>query len=132
LIWSRKFFDGRVRTERRKGARVGRSVTAVLRQRWWRPDTLYAAARFPYNPCTLSDHLHASEEGSGTEQYSIAVITVEEAAFPELRRALGSTNPIESCLSTVERVARNVKRWQRVARVKDALFESGLILSMTP
>ncbi len=29
-----------------------------------------------------------------------------------LRRTLASTNPIESCLSTVERVARNVKRWQ--------------------
>ena len=28
-----------------------------------------------------------------------------------LRRTLASTNPVESCLSTVERVARNVKRW---------------------
>jgi hypothetical protein len=28
-----------------------------------------------------------------------------------LRRTLASTNAIESCLSTVERVARNVKRW---------------------
>src|SRR6266446_2242270 len=28
-----------------------------------------------------------------------------------LRRKLATTNPIESCLSTVERVARNVKRW---------------------
>ena len=28
-----------------------------------------------------------------------------------LRRTLASTNPIESCLSTVERVAHNVKRW---------------------
>ena len=31
---------------------------------------------------------------------------------PLLRRTLVSTNPIESCLSTVERVARNVKRWR--------------------
>jgi transposase-like protein len=30
-----------------------------------------------------------------------------------LRRTLTSTNPIESCLSTVERVARNVKRWRQ-------------------
>lgn len=30
-----------------------------------------------------------------------------------LRRTLASTNPIESCLSTVERVARNVKRWRQ-------------------
>lgn len=29
-----------------------------------------------------------------------------------LRRTLASTNPIESCLSTVERVARHVKRWR--------------------
>ena len=29
-----------------------------------------------------------------------------------LRRKLSTTNPIESCLSTVQRVARNVKRWQ--------------------
>ena len=29
-----------------------------------------------------------------------------------LRRTLASTNPIESCLSTVERVAHNVKRWR--------------------
>lgn len=28
-----------------------------------------------------------------------------------LRRSLATSNPIESCLSTVERVARNVKRW---------------------
>ncbi len=28
-----------------------------------------------------------------------------------LRRSLATTNPIESWLSTVERVARNVKRW---------------------
>jgi putative transposase len=29
-----------------------------------------------------------------------------------LRRTLATTNPIESCLSTVGRVARNVKRWR--------------------
>jgi transposase-like protein len=29
-----------------------------------------------------------------------------------LRRKLATTNPIESCLSTVQRVARNVKRWR--------------------
>jgi putative transposase len=31
---------------------------------------------------------------------------------PLLRRSLSSTNLIESCLSTVRHVARNVKRWQ--------------------
>lgn len=30
-----------------------------------------------------------------------------------LRRSLSTTNAIESCLSTVQRVARNVKRWQK-------------------
>ena len=29
-----------------------------------------------------------------------------------LRRTLSATNPIELCLSTVERMARNVKRWR--------------------
>jgi putative transposase len=29
-----------------------------------------------------------------------------------LRRKLATTNPIESCLATVQRVARNVKRWR--------------------
>jgi putative transposase len=29
-----------------------------------------------------------------------------------LRRKLATTNPIESCLSTVQRVSRNVKRWR--------------------
>ena len=33
-----------------------------------------------------------------------------------LRRTLASTNAIESCLSTVERVARNVKRWREGAQ----------------
>jgi len=31
---------------------------------------------------------------------------------PLLRRSLSSTNLIESCLSTVRHVTRNVKRWQ--------------------
>ena len=29
-----------------------------------------------------------------------------------LRRKLAATNPIESCLSTLQRVARNAKRWR--------------------
>jgi transposase-like protein len=33
-----------------------------------------------------------------------------------LRRTLASTNPIQSCLSTVEKVARNVKRWHEGAQ----------------
>ena len=34
------------------------------------------------------------------------------ASLAVLRRKLATTNPIESCLSTVQRVARNVKRWR--------------------
>jgi hypothetical protein len=34
------------------------------------------------------------------------------SARPWLHRTLVSTSPIESCLSTVEQVARNVKRWR--------------------
>jgi putative transposase len=33
-----------------------------------------------------------------------------------LRQTLASTNPIESCLSTVDRVAHNVKRWRAALR----------------
>jgi putative transposase len=39
-------------------------------------------------------------------------LTVHRLSVGELlRRSLANTNPIESCLSTVERVARNVKLW---------------------
>jgi putative transposase len=40
-------------------------------------------------------------------------LTVHRLGVDELlRRSLSTTNAIESCLSTVQRVARNVKRWQ--------------------
>jgi hypothetical protein len=49
---------------------------------------------------------HSPEEG--LEE----TLTVHRLGVGELlRRSLTNTNPIESCLSTVERVARNVKRW---------------------
>ena len=39
-------------------------------------------------------------------------LTVHRLGVGELlRRSLATTNPIESCLATVERIARNVKRW---------------------
>jgi transposase-like protein len=50
---------------------------------------------------------HSLEEG--LEE----TLTVHRLGVGELlRRTLSSTNPIESCLSTVERVTRNVKRWR--------------------
>jgi len=49
---------------------------------------------------------HSLEEGMEE------TLTVHRLGVGELlRRSLSTTNPIESCLSTVERVARNVKRW---------------------
>ena len=49
---------------------------------------------------------HSLEEGLGE------TLTVHRLGVGELlRRSLANTNPIESCLSTVERVVRNVKRW---------------------
>ncbi len=40
-------------------------------------------------------------------------LTVHRLGMGELlRRSLATTNPIESCFSTVERVVRNVKRWR--------------------
>jgi DNA-binding NtrC family response regulator len=37
----------------------------------------------------LTDRTHSTEGSTGEEQYPIAVITDEETAFPEIRRALG-------------------------------------------
>ncbi len=50
---------------------------------------------------------HSLEEGlKGT-------LTVHRLGLGELlRRSLATTNPIDSCLSTVRRVAHNVKRWR--------------------
>jgi len=46
------------------------------------------------------------------EEGMAETLTVHRLGVGELlRRSLATTNPIESCLSTVERVARNVKRW---------------------
>ncbi len=38
----------------------------------------------------MTDRTHFTESSTGEEQYPIAVITDEESAFPEIRRALGS------------------------------------------
>ena len=50
---------------------------------------------------------HSLEEGLD-ETLTVHRLNVGEL----LRRTLSSTNAIESCLSTVERVTRNVKRWR--------------------
>jgi putative transposase len=50
---------------------------------------------------------HSLEEGL---EETLTVHRLNVGAL--LRRTLSSSNPIESCLSTVERVTRNVKRWR--------------------
>ncbi len=44
---------------------------------------------FPIIQGPLTDRTHSTESSTGEEQYPIAVITDEETAFPEIRRALG-------------------------------------------
>jgi transposase-like protein len=52
-------------------------------------------------------------------------LTVHRLGIGELlRRSLATTNPIESCLSTVERVARNVKRYQPLRWTAAGLLDS--------
>jgi DNA-binding NtrC family response regulator len=55
-----------------------------------RRQLLYDAPGFTYNPNSLSDRAHSPETAPSDEQYSVAVITIEETAFPELRRSLGT------------------------------------------
>ena len=49
---------------------------------------LYLAPLFPYNPSTLTDSNPVLAAPSDGDRYSIAVITVDEAAFAEMRRFL--------------------------------------------
>ena len=55
------------------------------------------------NPCAARSLEEGLEETLTVHRLGVGAL---------LRRTLASTNPIESCLSTVERVARNVKRWR--------------------
>ena len=48
----------------------------------------------------MTERAHSAENSTGDEQYSIAVITVEEAAFPEIRRSLGAA--FRTVLATTE------------------------------
>lgn len=60
---------------------------------------------------TLTERVNPSAARS-LEEGREETLTVHRLGVGELlRRSLATTNPIESCLSTVERVARNVKRW---------------------
>jgi putative transposase len=60
-------------------------------------------------PATRADPSAARSPEEGLKE----TLTVHRlGARAVLRRELATTNPIESCLSTVQRVARNVKRWR--------------------
>src|SRR5271168_1227720 len=52
---------------------------------------LPAVRSFPIMRTPLTERTHSTESSTGEEQYPIAVITVEETAFPEIRRGLGAT-----------------------------------------
>jgi DNA-binding NtrC family response regulator len=54
----------------------------------------------------LMDRTHSTESSAGEEQYAIAVITVEEAAFPEIRRGLGAT--FQAVLASTESEIREL------------------------
>jgi putative transposase len=57
----------------------------------------------PINPSAARSLQEGLEETLTVHRLAIGAV---------LRRKPGTTNPIESCLSTVQRVARSVKRWR--------------------
>jgi DNA-binding NtrC family response regulator len=58
------------------------------------------------------------QEGSESEQYSIAVITVEQAAFPEIRRSLGAS--FHTALASTE---SEIKKLMEDAELRAILFD---------
>ena len=56
----------------------------------------------PINPSAARSLQEGLEETLTVHRLGIGAV---------LRRKPGTANPIDSCLSTVQRVARNVKRW---------------------
>ena len=66
----------------------------------------------------MSDRTHAADETSPTEQTSIAVITVEQAAFPEMRRSLGAS--FHTILASTE---SEIKELMEDAGLRAILFD---------
>src|SRR5271170_1511742 len=66
----------------------------------------------------LMDRTHSTETNAGEEQYAIAVITVEEAAFPEIRRGLGAT--FQAVLASTE---SEIKELMDDAGLRAILFD---------
>lgn len=67
---------------------------------------------------SLTDRTHSTESSAGEEQYPIAVITVEEAAFPEIRRGLGAT--FQAALASTE---SEIKELMDDAGLRAILFD---------
>jgi DNA-binding NtrC family response regulator len=64
------------------------------------------------------DRTHSTESSAGEEQFPIAVITVEEAAFPEIRRGLGAT--FQAVLASTE---SEIKELMDDAGLRAILFD---------
>ena len=64
-------------------------------------------------PCLRNVRECLSSAARSLEEALEETLTVHRLGIGAvLRRKLATTNAIESCLSTVQRVARNVKRWR--------------------
>jgi putative transposase len=63
-------------------------------------------------PATRADQSERCPQPGGKEGLKETLTVHRLGVRAVLRRELATTNPIESCLSTVQRVARNVKRWR--------------------
>jgi DNA-binding NtrC family response regulator len=66
----------------------------------------------------LTERAHSSDGPSGDEQYAIAVITVEETAFPEIRRSLGPA--FRTVLAATE---TQIKELMDYAELRAILFD---------
>ena len=91
-----------------------RELPERLRDRWMR--NAYAMTNYAEAKETLqkifrnsSASIRALPVAGGRTEETLTVHRLGIGAV--LRRKQATTNPIESCLSTVQRVARNVKRW---------------------
>ena len=75
---------------------------------------------FSSAPHQCGSHNNRSESSRLRVGYSLEeTLTVHRLGVETLLRGtLASTNPIESCLSTVERVVRSVKRWRAGDRAR--------------
>ena len=87
------------------------SVRRVLRQAW-EMDDADKAEKLIRNLARRLEHQAPGVSGSILEGLDEMLTVVRLCLPPQLRRALACTNIIESMMSTVRQVCRNVKRWR--------------------